>query len=161
MFRRFVIGLILGLAAIGVAFVFGMRRKSPVVLGAVRRMNRQVFNPAQLKDAGRAGSWASVIRHRGRRSGQEYETPIVAVEDADGFVVALPYGEQADWLKNVLHSGIAGLVHDGETFPVDHPELVPISEVDHLFSANDQQAHRIFRVDQALRLHRAEIPAAP
>ncbi|MDH3707650.1 MAG: nitroreductase family deazaflavin-dependent oxidoreductase [Acidimicrobiia bacterium] len=161
MMRRLFGVVVLGVAALGAAFVFGMRRKSPAVLGAVRTINREVFNPRQMKEAGQPGSWASVIRHRGRRTGHEYETPVVAIEDGDGFVVALPYGDQSDWLKNVLHSGIAGLVHDGETHPVDKPEVVPISEVDHLFSESDQQAHRIFGVVEALRLHRAEIPAAP
>jgi len=161
MIRRLFGVVVLGVAAMGAAFVFGMRRKSPAVLGALRTVNREVFNPLQMKEAGQAGSWVSVVRHRGRRTGHEYETPVVVVEDGDGLVVALPYGEQADWLQNVLHAGMAGIVHDGETFPVDKPEVVPISEVDHLFSEGDQQAHRIFGVVEALHLHRAEIPAAP
>lgn len=161
MIRRLLGVMALGVAGLAAAFVFGMRRKSPVVLGAVRTVNREVFNPLQMKEAGQAGSWVSVVRHRGRHTGHSYETPVVIVEDGDGLVVALPYGEQADWLQNVLHAGVAGVAHDGETFPVDKPEVVPIGEVDHLFSDGDRQAHRIFGVVEALRLHRAEVPAAP
>lgn len=147
-FVRFLLVLLLGAA---LAFVIGMRTKSPIVLGLVRRMNKAVMNPMQMKTAGTPGAYASVIRHRGRTSGRTYETPIVAVPTEDGVVIALPYGDQADWVKNVLANGTATIVHEDETFEVVDPELVAMSEVEAHFPDSDQRAHRAFAVTQALR----------
>jgi len=102
----------------------GMRSKSPPVLNAVRRFNRDLGNPRQMATAGAPGAYASVIRHVGRTSGREYETPIGAIATEDGFVSALPYGASADWLKNLLASGSAISVNEGRTYRVDQPEVV-------------------------------------
>ncbi len=85
-------------AVIGVVFVVGMRRKSRVVLDAVRRAGR-LTKGLVLRTAGSAGSSTAVVRHVGRSSGRRYETPVVAVRSAGGFAIALPYGMNTDWLK--------------------------------------------------------------
>jgi deazaflavin-dependent oxidoreductase (nitroreductase family) len=108
-----------------------------------------------MKSAGAAGSSASVVRHRGRTTGHPYETPVQAVPTEDGYVVALPYGTQADWLKNVLAAGSATVVTGGQTHQVEHPEVVPMAEVVGYFSPGDQRTHRIFGVDECLRVQRA------
>jgi hypothetical protein len=56
--------------------------------GALRRLTR-VTRPIALRSAGKVGSNTSVIHHLGRRSGQTYETPVVAVQHQDCFLVAL------------------------------------------------------------------------
>ena len=61
------------------------------VLGAVRRLARATKG-LQLRSAGSAGVYASVIRHAGRSSGMAQETPVRAVSDSGGFVIASPYG---------------------------------------------------------------------
>jgi len=96
-------GLLLALVVIGIIFVAGMRTKSPLVLNAVRRTGRATKRFV-LKSSGTPGGIASVIRHVGRTSGRPYETPVQAVATDDGFVIALPYGPNTDWLKNVLVS---------------------------------------------------------
>lgn len=149
----------LGAVALAVLTIFtlGMRTKSPTVLNAVRRMNRAFVNPRQ-RDAGRPGAYASLIQHSGRTSGRLYETPVVAEATEDGFVIALPYGARADWLKNVLVNGSATIVHEGEVHEVGEPEVVPIATADAYFPPNDRRAHRVFGTDQCLRLHRVETP---
>ena len=87
-----VVGLALLLVAIGVVFFVGMRTGSPLVRNAVRRFNRVVGNPHQMKTAGTPGAYASVIRHVGRKTGRFYETPMVPFATEDGFVIAWPYG---------------------------------------------------------------------
>lgn len=74
----------------------------------------------------------------------------------DGFVIALPDGPNTDWLKNVLGSGSATIVHVGATYRVDRPEIVPMSVAAPLFSPKDQRTHRRFRVDQCLLVRCAE-----
>lgn len=43
-----------------------------------------------------------VIVHKGRRSGRTYRTPVNVFRSAGGYVVALTYGADSDWVKNVL-----------------------------------------------------------
>ena len=145
--------LVLVVSATGIVFVTGMRAKSPVVVNGVRRLGRAT-RPLAIKSAGGPGASASVVHHIGRTSGRSYATPVGAVPVDDGFVIALPYGDSADWLKNVLASGSATIVHDGSTYDVDRPEVVPLSAVEGQFSPADQRAHRLFGVDQCLRLRR-------
>jgi deazaflavin-dependent oxidoreductase (nitroreductase family) len=145
--------LVLVVSVTGIVFVTGMRAKSPVVVNGVRRLGR-AMRPLASKSAGGPGASTSVVHHIGRTSGRSYATPVGAVPIADGFVIALPYGLSADWLKNVLASGSATIVHDGSTYDVDRPEVVPLSAVEDQFSSADQRAHRLFGVDQCLRVRR-------
>lgn len=137
-------------------FLFGMRTKSPAVLKAIRRMNRAYFNPRQ-RDPGTPGAYASLMGHIGRRTGASYETPVVAEATEDGFVIALPYGSQADWLKNVLASGSATIVHEGSAHSVIDPEVVPIETVDAYFSPGARRSHRLFGTRECLRVRRSDV----
>jgi hypothetical protein len=78
----------------------------------------------------------------GRTSGRPYETPVEAFATDDGFLVALPYGPDTDWLKNVL---------------VDHPELVPTAVAAPHLPAKEQRNLRLFAVGQCLRVRRMEL----
>jgi len=52
--------------------------------------------------------WApglGVVIHRGRRSGRLYQTPVNVFAAKDGYVFALTYGPDTDWVKNVLAAG--------------------------------------------------------
>jgi deazaflavin-dependent oxidoreductase (nitroreductase family) len=159
--------VLLGLLAVSAAFILGMRARSPRLLNAVRRFNRAVSNPRQMRSAGSPGAYASVIRHTGRTTGKPYETPVGAVATEDGFVIALVYGRNTDWLRNVLASGSAVIVHEGHTYRVDRPQVVPIEAAAGYLSAKDRRNHRLFGVDQCLRVRRveregaAERPSAP
>jgi deazaflavin-dependent oxidoreductase (nitroreductase family) len=153
MIAKLIGGVLLTLVAIGIVFVAGMRTKSPRVLDTVRRTSR-AMKPLALKSAGTPGAYASVIRHVGRTTGSAYATPVGAVATDDGFVIALPYGPNTDWLKNVLASGSAIIVDEGNTYDVDRPEVVPIAEAGRYFTPQDQRAHRLFGVEQCLRVRR-------
>ncbi len=150
---RLVGGASFVLLVAGIAFVAGMRAKSPLVLNATRRASR-AMKPRVLASAGTPGAHASVIRHVGRTSGRPYETPVVAEATGDGFVFALPYGPNTDWLKNVLASGSAVVVADGTTYQVDQPEIVPAAVATPLFPPRDQRTHRLFNVEQFLLVRR-------
>ncbi len=86
----------------------------------------------------------------GRTTGRRDETPVQAVATDDGFVIALPYGPNTDWLKNVLANRSATIVHEGNTYEVDQPEVLPMSVAAPRFAPKDQRTHRLFRVEQAL-----------
>ena len=142
-------------ALLGVGFVLSFRAKFRPVQGVIRRVNKRVFNPQQLRTAGRPGAYASVIGHVGRTSGTAYRTPVVAVPTDDGFIVALPYGPTADWVRNVVAAGGARVEHAGEIVDVDRPRLVGPADADPWFPPREQRGHRRFGVDDFLVLRRA------
>jgi deazaflavin-dependent oxidoreductase (nitroreductase family) len=149
-------GLVLVVSVTGVVFVTGMRAKSPPVVDGVRRLGR-AMRPLAIKSAGGPGASASVIHHVGRTSGRPYATPVGAAPDDDGFVIALPYGLSADWVKNLLASGSATIDHDGGTHHVERPEVLALADVEDVFSRGDRRAHRLFGVDQCVRVHRTPL----
>jgi hypothetical protein len=71
-------------------------------------------------------------------------------------VIALPYGSNTDWLKNVLARGSATIVDEGNTHEVNRPEIVPMAVAERHFAPQDQRSHRLFAVDQCLRVRRAQ-----
>ena len=144
-----VLALVVG--AIGIVFVVGMRTKSPPVLDTVRKTSR-AMKPLALRSAGGPGSGTAVVRHVGRTTGRAFETPVAVVATDDGFAIALPYGSNTDWLKNVLAGGGATIVTDGATHDVHEPELLPMSAMASTFSPADQRVFRLFNVDQCLRV---------
>ena len=116
------------------------------------RMLTRAMRPLALRSAGKQGSSTSVVRHVGRRSGRTYETPVVAVPHDDSFLIALPYGERTDWLKNVLDKGSAAIMTNGHTYQVDRPEVIPMAEATGYFRPREQRMHRQFHVDAALQV---------
>jgi len=65
-----------------------------------------------------------VIVHRGRRSGKEYQTPVNVFATDDGYVFALTYGPDTDWVKNVLAAGGCELRARGRVISLTEPVLV-------------------------------------
>lgn len=129
---------------------------------SVLRKLTQVTRPLAMRKAGTIGSDTSFIRHVGRTTGRTYETPIVAVAHNDEFLIALPYAQRTDWMKNVLADGRATLVTHGQTFEVDQPQVVAMREATSHFAPKEQALHRRFGVESCLRLHRsAQAPASP
>jgi deazaflavin-dependent oxidoreductase (nitroreductase family) len=74
--------------------------------------------------AGRRNGYAAVIRHTGRKSGNQYSTPVGAERVQDGFIIPLGYGTQVDWLQNVIAAGRATVSANGETHDVTEPEVI-------------------------------------
>jgi deazaflavin-dependent oxidoreductase (nitroreductase family) len=120
----------------------------------VMRQLTRAMRPLALRSAGKEGSANSVINHVGRRSGRVYQTPVVAAAHDDSVLIALPYGERTDWLKNVLAKGSATLKTGGKTYQVDQPEVIPVAEATGYFRPKEQRLHRRFHVGSALRLRR-------
>ena len=129
-----------------------MPMKGPVQ-SSLRQLTK-LTRPLALRSAGKQGSSTSVVRHVGRKTGQSYQTPVVAVEHDGTVYIALPYGERTDWLKNVLATGSATVVSGGDSSKVDRPEVIPMAEATGFFRAKEQRLHRRFGVYACLRAHR-------
>ena len=91
----------------------------------VARFNKRVTNRIQGLYAWLIPPWA-VILHRGRRSGRQYRTPLFAFRRGRTLVIALFYGEESDWLRN-LRAGGGHVIRAGRTFTVGPPEVIETS----------------------------------
>ena len=145
-------GALSAIGALAATFMLGMRYKWPVVLDLVRRMNKRVFNPRQMRSAGTPGAYAGIIHHIGRNSGRRYRTPVGVVEHDSELFIVLPYGTRPDWLKNVLRAGSAEVTHEGADYEVGDPQLTEIRDVPEVFGTTEQTGQRLFRVERCLRL---------
>ncbi|AGP63453.1 MULTISPECIES: nitroreductase family deazaflavin-dependent oxidoreductase [Mycobacterium] len=70
----------------------------------VARANKIGLNRFTKYIAPWAPGWAIVV-HRGRKSGRTFRTPLWAFRRRNGFVIALTYGPETDWVRNVLAAG--------------------------------------------------------
>jgi deazaflavin-dependent oxidoreductase (nitroreductase family) len=89
---------------------------------SVARFNKRYTNPLQMHWAPYLPPWA-VIEHIGRRSGRTYETPVIAAVDGGTLYVAVLYGEQSDWIRNVLSTGGGHVRRAGQRFRLAEPEI--------------------------------------
>lgn len=67
---------------------------------SLARFNRRVTNPVLGALAGRVAPLA-VVEHRGRRSGTAYRAPVLLFHAAGRYRIALTYGPDTDWVRNV------------------------------------------------------------
>jgi deazaflavin-dependent oxidoreductase (nitroreductase family) len=89
------------------------------------RFNRVVTNRIQGLYAWLLPPWA-VILHRGRRSGRYFRTPLLAFRRDRTVVIALVYGQESDWLRN-LRAGGGHVIRAGRTFTARPPEVIDTS----------------------------------
>ncbi|TML37158.1 MAG: nitroreductase family deazaflavin-dependent oxidoreductase [Actinobacteria bacterium] len=91
----------------------------------VARFNKAINNRVQGVYAWILPPWV-VILHRGRRSGRPYRTPVLAFRRGRTLIVALLYGEESDWLRN-LRAGDGRVVRGGRTYELSSPRVVETS----------------------------------
>ena len=46
-----------------------------------------------------------ILTHVGRKSGKVYRTPVNIFRSPEGFLIALTYGRESEWVKNILAAG--------------------------------------------------------
>ncbi|MGA7096711.1 MAG: nitroreductase family deazaflavin-dependent oxidoreductase [Acidimicrobiia bacterium] len=90
--------------------------------GSLARFNKRVTNRITLPFAARLPFFA-VIEHKGRRSGKSYRTPVNCWVEGQEAMVALTYGTDTDWLKNLQASGGGSLVIKGERLLCGPPTI--------------------------------------
>jgi deazaflavin-dependent oxidoreductase (nitroreductase family) len=70
----------------------------------VAALNLRLTNPIVRHVAGWL-PWFAILTHVGRRSGTIRRTPINIFRHRGRYVVALTYGPDAEWVRNVLAAG--------------------------------------------------------
>src|ERR1700740_3405898 len=65
-----------------------------------------------------------ILTHVGRKSGMVYRTPVNVFRASNGFVIALTYSSQSEWVKNVLAAGGCELKTRGKEYRLSSPKVV-------------------------------------
>ncbi|MCL3862495.1 nitroreductase family deazaflavin-dependent oxidoreductase [Actinotalea sp. K2] len=92
----------------------------------ITRFTKRVVNPLMLKVAGR-GALVD-LEHVGRRSEEVHHTPLMAFRRGEIVTVALTYGPEVEWLKNVRSAGGARMHMSGELLTLGPPRDLSVTE---------------------------------
>ena len=65
-----------------------------------------------------------ILAHVGRKSGKVYRTPVNVFRASNGFIIALTYSSQSEWVKNVLLAGGCELKTRGKKYQLSAPKVV-------------------------------------
>jgi deazaflavin-dependent oxidoreductase (nitroreductase family) len=87
------------------------------------RFNRIATNRVVRHVAGRLPGLA-IVTHTGRRSGRQYRTPVNLYRPGDRYVIALVYGSDAQWVRNVRAAGACEVETRGARIHLVAPEIV-------------------------------------
>jgi deazaflavin-dependent oxidoreductase (nitroreductase family) len=88
----------------------------------IRPFTTHVFNRFSRLFAGWMPMFG-IIEHVGRKSGKPYRTPMNVFRDANGWVFALTYGSDVQWVKNITVSGQCTLVTRRQRHELVSPTL--------------------------------------
>jgi deazaflavin-dependent oxidoreductase (nitroreductase family) len=92
-----------------------------------------------------------VVLHTGRTSKRRYRTPVNVFRADGGYVVALVYGAEAEWVKNILAEGGCELITRGQRQRLTAPQVVH-DERRRYVPAPVRPVLRLLGVDEFLRL---------
>jgi len=65
-----------------------------------------------------------ILAHVGRKSGRVYRTPVNVFRAPEGFLIALTYGQESEWVKNVLAAGGCEVETRGARYQLFAPTIV-------------------------------------
>ena len=124
---------------------------APVLLLRFRKrwvaaFNLAVTNRITSRFAARLPGFG-ILAHVGRKSGKVYRTPVNVFRTPEGFLIALTYGRESEWVKNVQAAGGCELETRGARYQLSTPTIVhdpsrqrfplPVRMVLGLIGAND------------------------
>ncbi|MGB0011990.1 MAG: nitroreductase family deazaflavin-dependent oxidoreductase [Candidatus Sulfotelmatobacter sp.] len=101
---------------------------APIILIRFRKrwvaaFNSAVTNRITSRFAARLPGFGILI-HVGRKSGKLYRTPVNVFQAPEGFLIALTYGRESEWVKNVLAAGGCELETRGVRYQLVAPTIV-------------------------------------
>jgi len=92
----------------------------------------------------------AIVNHQGRYSGNSYRIPIMTIPTKDGFVFALTYGRNVDWIKNLISSNKGSLEYQGEVIEIHNIRQTSYNEVRKEFPFVSQFLLNIITVEHCL-----------
>jgi deazaflavin-dependent oxidoreductase (nitroreductase family) len=92
-----------------------------------------------------------VVVHTGRKTHRKYRTPVLVFRRGDRFIIALTYGRESQWVRNILAEGGCELQTQGHTVRLSHPHLFH-DEERRVLPALHQRMLSLFNVSDFLEL---------
>jgi deazaflavin-dependent oxidoreductase (nitroreductase family) len=89
----------------------------------VAAFNLAVTNRLTSRFANRLPGFG-ILTHVGRKSGRLYHTPVNVFRAPDGFLIALTYGRESEWVRNVLAAGGCELETRGVRYLLSAPTIL-------------------------------------
>jgi deazaflavin-dependent oxidoreductase (nitroreductase family) len=89
----------------------------------VAAFNLAVTNRITSRFAARLPGFG-ILAHVGRKSGTVYRTPVNVFRVPEGFLVALTYGRESEWVRNVVAAGVCQLETRGVQYRLSAPNIV-------------------------------------
>jgi deazaflavin-dependent oxidoreductase (nitroreductase family) len=126
----------------------------------VAKINRRVTNPVARRFAGRIPPFATMT-HRGRKSGTFYQTPIMAFPTGDGFLIALTYGSETDWVRNVIAQGGGTIEYRRQEISLSEPRLITSNPAQMPLPGLVRRVLRLLNVTEFLSLRRKDTITPP
>ena len=88
----------------------------------IARFNKRVTNRLLGPVVTRLPGFGTLV-HTGRRSGREYRTPIAAFQKGDSFIIALTYGPETEWVRNVIAADGCRFETRGRSYELTAPHV--------------------------------------
>jgi deazaflavin-dependent oxidoreductase (nitroreductase family) len=85
--------------------------------------HRAITNRIAIRFAARLPGFG-IVTNMGRKSGSLYRTPVNVFREPNGFRIALTYGRNSGWVKNVLAAGGCQLETRRVTYQLSAPVIV-------------------------------------
>jgi len=114
------------IAAVGISFVALFLTVILLVRFCKRRLaafHRAVTNRITIRFVGRLPGFG-IVTSVGRKSGKLYRTPVNVFREPDGFLIALTYGPDSGWVKNVLAADGCELETRGVRYQLSSPIVI-------------------------------------
>ena len=101
----------------------------------------------------------AIIHHVGRRSGKPYETVIWVWQMREGFVIALTYGPEVDWYRNMRAAGGGTVFWHKRLYVVGKPVPIDSQKALQAFPAFFRTIFRTFGKEEQFVLMKPSGPA--
>ena len=136
------------------------RKPAPSAFSCLRPLTRAVNRPAIALAGSRLLPFWSLVRHRGRRSGKTFATPVAARRTADGFAIPLAFGAEADWCRNLLAAGGGVVRWAGDEYQVNDPVIVDAETAIDAFAPWERRVLRLIGLKRVVLVRTAPAPDA-
>ena len=91
-----------------------------------------------------------VLRHRGRKSGRIYATPLGMRPQGDTFVMPLTFSESAAWYRNLSAAGGCEVTYMGRRHQLVEPRVVDYAAAAPAFPRYERLQFRLIGINEYL-----------
>src|SRR5438309_7666590 len=111
----------------GAIIIIAIAASGALVMRFRKRWLAKINHAVTNRITGLFAGWLpgfGILTHVGRKSGKVYRTPINVFRASSGFIIALTYSSQSEWVKNVLAAGGCELRTRGKKYQLSAPKVV-------------------------------------